>query len=829
MGGHRRRSGFQALAQTMMFLLMVGALVSLAPIAVAHPAAPKADAGHVTILVLDMSGSMSENDPTGLRCSAANAYIDLSGPGAYVGVVGLDSASGGADSQGFDSAVDWGLTPREMASLAARKDLRDAIQQKSNGCRPNGSTPTFDALDRARAMLDAATQGNGRSGSVILLTDGAPYPRESDQINAIRQTLIPQFKDHHWPVDTIALGHDQGFHSLLSDIASATSGSYYDDGHGVIPGVSPLNIMPFFLDIFKLRNGRSPGPDIAPTALHGDSTARNFSVGQFVSHLDVVVVKDTPNTAISILAPNGQRFPPSGAGVFVSTDPYYAIFSIDSPQQGAWELDAQGNGLFLMSSLKTSTLALQISSPPLTGALALGEPFTVAARLTNQGTAISGGQYTIKGVLTYTGGDGQPFTQDVVLADTAGSGQYEAKVTLPATAPAGSYKLSVSAHAASEDVLTAEAVVRFALFPAASFISPTTGHTTTDTVAAQAVSFDPILQTIYRFPPMSWISGLPLDGHEAAPSASVRGQVVLQEKPYSQATVTGTAARVDGKTMAGSGVSVIVRNDGNGAFHVIFPAAASATYAVNLATSGAYGIAHGDLTHSTHNVQVTVAPAVFAQELRAWIITILYALALLLLALLTRAILAPHPAGMLVNSEGGGGEEFARARRNPVARLVRPSVVTSEEMGLDPGLRFRFHHGGRVTVQGAGRGDAFLLQGEPISRTPVSATEAQLTSADGAISYTVSTSRAGADDFEEEGAGRRGALGLGKKRARDDDDFGGSAWNDESDAPRRSWRPKRKARGDDDDWGTSASWGEPEPKKTRGSRKARSTVDDDDW
>ena len=103
------------------------------------------------------------------------------------------------------------------------------------------------------------------TGSVILLTDGTPYPDTTAQMSAIQQQLVPEFKSHGWPIDTIALGSDQSFHPFLSELASATSGSFYDDGHGVVPGVSPLNITPFFLDIFRLRNGRSPGPTIAPT------------------------------------------------------------------------------------------------------------------------------------------------------------------------------------------------------------------------------------------------------------------------------------------------------------------------------------------------------------------------------------------------------------------------------------------------------------------------------------------------------------------------------------------------------------------------------------
>ncbi|HST87624.1 MAG TPA: vWA domain-containing protein, partial [Ktedonobacterales bacterium] len=290
------------------------------------PAAPSAS-GHVTVIVLDMSGSMAQNDPLGLRCSAAGAYVDLSGPSDFVGVVGLDNPNGATGGpRNFPTTIDWQLPPRELSTVSARQSLRAAIQQKSNSCHPDGATPTYDALTRAAAMLTAATKNGAIPGSVILLTDGEPFPATQEQQSAVTADLVPQFKVHNWPVDVIALGADSGFRGFLSGLASATSGSLYDDGHGVVPGVSPLNITPFFLDIFRLRNGRSPGPDIEPTPLNGGAAGRNFTVGQFVKSLDIVVVKDSPSTRVTLVAPNGERFPPATAGTFVSTDPYYAIF-----------------------------------------------------------------------------------------------------------------------------------------------------------------------------------------------------------------------------------------------------------------------------------------------------------------------------------------------------------------------------------------------------------------------------------------------------------------------------------------------------------------------
>src|SRR5579863_7268295 len=178
------------------FLLGMFALTSSPAQAQAVGATAPAS-GHVTILVLDMSGSMAQNDPNGLRCSAANAYIDLSGPGEFVGVVGLDNSSGARGGAHNFEMAGWTIAPSEMATVNARQAMRSAIAGKSNNCRPDQATPTYDSLAQASAMLSSATQGGKLSGSVILLTDGDPDPDTQDQINAIQQDLVPQFKAHN--------------------------------------------------------------------------------------------------------------------------------------------------------------------------------------------------------------------------------------------------------------------------------------------------------------------------------------------------------------------------------------------------------------------------------------------------------------------------------------------------------------------------------------------------------------------------------------------------------------------------------------------------------
>src|SRR5690348_11884663 len=87
-GSHCWRGTIRRIPSLCTLALALCMALGLAPTALAAPAAPTqaraalspaaaAASGHVTVIVLDMSGSMAQNDPQGLRCSAAGAYIDL--------------------------------------------------------------------------------------------------------------------------------------------------------------------------------------------------------------------------------------------------------------------------------------------------------------------------------------------------------------------------------------------------------------------------------------------------------------------------------------------------------------------------------------------------------------------------------------------------------------------------------------------------------------------------------------------------------------------------------------------------------------------------------
>ncbi len=691
-------------------------------------ATPRSPAGgHVTIIVLDMSGSMSQNDPNGYRCSAANAYIDLSGPGDFIGVVGLDNTGATGGAHNFPTAQTW-AQPTEMATVSERAALRATIQQKSNNCKPDGNTPTYDGLNQALSMLHSATQSGQVSGSVILLTDGVPYPSTSDQVNSIKSDLVPQFKKNGWPVDTIALGppgaqNGVDFHGFLGDIASATAGKFYDDGKGIVPGVSPLNLAHFFVDIFALRNGRTPGSTIAPTNLSGGTTSRNFAVGNFVSHLDVIAVKDNPNTRVTVTAPNGRVISASNAGAFVSTDPHYVIFSIDNPQSGPWQLNVTGSGQFLMDSLVVSTLTLNITAPANGHAEPLGQPVTITAALRDQGNAVVGQQFDVKAVVSFVG-NGTATPTEVLLTDPNGTGDYTGTISLPLANPTGTYEIAVTARSASENAVETQTTAQFEKFPTATLLSPTTGQPTDKLISTRVVQWDAVLrfvyaslpfysQTFFGWHPSDW----PLQGLAATPNALIDGEVLLGGTTYTSATVTATEvpANADGScAITSSGTPVQVVNDGNGYFRLLFPTGAKGTFCVTLKTTGSYKDSFGDLTQSASPVAVTIGLPSLADELRAWAITTLYTLGLALLIALVyftvNYVISPKPNGRAVLVDLGM-QRIARSRSQldvgrplrwrgwSVRRFVRPNRLPGGEVTVPNNLLFIFRWGGEVQIK----------------------------------------------------------------------------------------------------------------------------------
>lgn len=482
----RRRHAVPALvvAVSTVILLLVGGLgtggvvraASLDHADASHAAPATSPAGHITILVLDMSGSMGRpgqggNDPNGLRCSAAHAYIDLSGAAQWVGIVGLTHPAGApGDSQ---TAQDY-AQPAEMSTDAARAAMRQALDTHSNNCIGDGTTPMADALARADHMLQRATQGGTLSGSVVLLTDGLPDPNAAGQIATIH-TELPDFTAHNWPIDTIALGDaDRDF---LRGLADSTGGTAYDVANGPVSGISPLNLEPFFIDIFRVNAGRTLLHAVAPMTL-GGPIQRQFHVGRFIAHMDVLVVRDSANVAVQLYAPGNYPNTPvqPGQARIVESDPHYAIFSIDAPVRGDWVLSFSGSGQLLADALLQSTLSLQLVSPQANQHLPIGLALAMDASLRDGQDQVLAEPVTVTATVGPANGTDRT-SREVPLADPGGSsptGNYQGRVTIPSSAPRGTYHVTLQAQLNDASVSLIVPVV-FEAFPLPTLLAPSDG------------------------------------------------------------------------------------------------------------------------------------------------------------------------------------------------------------------------------------------------------------------------------------------------------------------------------------------------------------------
>jgi hypothetical protein len=381
------------------------------------------------------------------------------------------------------------------------------------------------------------------------------------------------------------------------------------------------------------------------------------------------------------------------------------IYSIDGPQGGTWTVTANGSGQFLMDSLVTSNLAMNIIAPDAKSTVQpLGQPFTITAQLTDQGAVVTNG-YELKATLQYAGavGNGQaPYTQDITLSNAGGAGNYSATVTLPGdgSAPTGSYTLSVAATQTSNTpVVTAQRSLRFAIFPA-PVLYDAQGHVA-DPAPGNVVQFDPVLQFLYKWPNgiVQWLSNGPLSGIPAQPSAVVPGQVLLQNKPYCNATVKGTAQRQGSSET----VPITLRNANCGAFHVIFPSSAQGTYLISFQTAGSFKDSHGDFGPTTRHALLTFTPATWQQELRAWLWSLLYALELFVLLSFLRSRLLTNSANKgYYTIKGQGARTVALRQRSLYWAIMGRNIIPSRraEMG-GTGMTMRVDSTGKVQVRRA--------------------------------------------------------------------------------------------------------------------------------
>jgi hypothetical protein len=687
-----------------------------------------AASGHVTVIILDMSASMEQNDAPGLRCSAAKAYIDLSTPDDRIGLVDLDNHTGLTEkSHGFLQALTWS-PPVQVSDPTT---LQNIIDQQAPGCQadPGGSTPTYDALNSALTMLSQATQQEQQPGSAILLTDGTPYPDTQAQIDAIETGLVPQFKAHGWPVYTIALGShlQQPFLDFMNYVSNATAGHVYDDDRGVVPGsVSPLNVASFFADIYARQTQRTLRLKLGPQSLHGDTTSQPFIIDNYTKSLDILVIRDSDaqtSMPVTLKTANGLTLPSNQALENVRynvKDPYYAFFSILSdPQPGQWFLNISGSGQFLLYSLVVSDLAVSILSPAEHGPVQpLGQNLLIRATVDDQGQPVLDGRYTLTAIIAYIGEKEPgtvPFMKREPLSPTGRAGIYETSIPVPLTASPGAYDITVSASEVSGAVISSSRhTIIMAPLPQPAI----------DGQNVAVIHWSPALLFLYTVAaaPLHWLNEHFLQQPIPQPSAMLSGVIEPGQALYVRASIARAAmTRAD----AGPVMTMAVINEAGGRFHLIVQPQASGVYTITLTEQGTLRNNLGSFdSPSTFTMQLLSRSPTLWEQGYAWLLVVILIMGCAAVLLyLCRFCLVPFPSGAWLRGEQGAGisgpqtpHPFRHGWRLLLKLFLRRNLLLSKQTGMPAGLQFRFRRRHVIEVRAYGReaADWTLEQGGAI-------------------------------------------------------------------------------------------------------------------
>jgi uncharacterized protein (TIGR03503 family) len=312
---------------------------------------------HADVRVLiDISGSMRQNDPDNLRRPALRMLSGLLQPGTRAGVW---------------TFARWvnNLVPVAEVDAAWKQRTQSLSEQIAS---PGQFTNIEEVLDRASRDWEGQPPSHARH--LVLLTDGmvdvAKVAGENAQSRArILEQLLPRLQAAGVKVHTIALSA-RADHDLMKRLAGETGGWYQQVAQAD-------ELQRVFLRMFE----QVGAPDMVPLQ------DNRFTVDGAVTEATVLVFSRPGAEAVVLHSPSGQRYTDSDlpSGVAWFRDQGYDMITLASPEKGEWRLQADvdpDNRVMVVTDLK-----LQTSEVPTH--LAVGEPLRIEASLSNRGELVT--------------------------------------------------------------------------------------------------------------------------------------------------------------------------------------------------------------------------------------------------------------------------------------------------------------------------------------------------------------------------------------------------------------------------------------------------------
>ncbi len=364
---------------------------------------------HDVRVLIDVSGSMRQNDPRNLRVPALRLLADLLPVGDTAGV------------WLFDETVDALVAPA-IVDAQWKTRARDATARID-------SRGQFTNIEAALAAASADWRGAAPDAAerhVILLTDGMVDVAKDDARNATSRARVlgeelARLTSLGARIHTVALSAHAD-HELLKALAVATD--------GWTEAVADADsLQRSFLHMFE----QAAAPDTLPLA------GNRFTVDSSVRELTLLVFRHDEAPALELRDPAGA---PVSANAHPDTvrwqhEAGYDLVTIAAPAAGEWRFNASedpDNRAMIVTDLALKTAALPAH-------LMSGQPLAVAATLTEQGKPVSRTDFLqlLHGRLRTAGATGEPVAGDLALdpAKASFTGSVNGEL------PPGTYELTV--------------------------------------------------------------------------------------------------------------------------------------------------------------------------------------------------------------------------------------------------------------------------------------------------------------------------------------------------------------------------------------------------
>jgi len=307
-------------------------------------------------VLIDISGSMKQNDPQNLRRPALRMLVGLMQPGTKAGV--------------------WTFA-QYAAELVQPAVVDDAWKQRALAASEKINSPgMYTDIERVlqRAIRDWEGTAVSHRRNLLLLTDGVVDVSKDATESAVSrkrilEQLLPQIRAMDAKVHTIALSA-RADHVLLEQLARDTGGWYQQ--------VETANeLQRVFLKLFE-QAGRPTGVPLKDNKFRVDNTIREATV---------LIFQPEGAAEPRLTSPSGSSFTRESAPPNVSwhQDTGYELITMRDPEAGEWSLTAEvdpDNRVMVVTDLK-----LQVSDLP--ARIAVGDVLPVSAHLTNDGRLIT--------------------------------------------------------------------------------------------------------------------------------------------------------------------------------------------------------------------------------------------------------------------------------------------------------------------------------------------------------------------------------------------------------------------------------------------------------